>query len=114
MDNLNSKHCCSSFVQQGKNPLPKNGPQSGLLLRVGICLPHPSGDTVLRASALLFSSSVMDRPEQTGTQVYDGQKKEGYYNTIASKEPNAPQMQLCPQQQGQGRRARKKELKFKM
>lgn len=56
----------------------------------------------------------MDRPEQTSTQVYDGQKKEGYYNTIASKEPNAPQMQLPPQQQGQWRRARKKELKFKM
>lgn len=52
--------------------------------------PCPLGDAVLGEGALLLSISVAGRPEQTGTQTCDGQRREECSSTIAALEPKPP------------------------
>lgn len=65
----------------------KNGHLSDLLLMAGRPLPASTGNAVLGGKALLLFSSVMDGPEQAGTQTSDGWKREVFFSTIVSLEP---------------------------
>lgn len=65
--------------------------------------PRPLGDAVLGEGALLLSISVAGRPEQTGTQTCDGQRREECSSTIAALEPKPPGS-CSPPAAGKGKR----------